>query len=103
MHLTGHYAMLFAHHAKALRNRFVCVSNPATSDTSRTFESLLPFSPRFNGPLNAKKSAAHDEVDRWMVLPFDSTITDPFEQVITQNIFGLSMGGATYSFWDFLP
>jgi hypothetical protein len=105
MHLMVNYATLLASHMRTLRNRFVCVSNIVATDISRapsSFEPLLPFSPDLTSPSNLTDSGNSD-IDRWMVLPFDPSIAEPFEQGITQNIFGLNMRDSVGSFWDFLP
>ena len=85
---------------RALRNRFVCVSNTVTADISRvpsSFEPLLPFSPDLSSPSHLTDSGNGD-IDRWMVLPFNPSIAEPFEQ---GNIFGLNMRDSVGSFWDF--
>lgn len=108
MHISAYYARLVENHMKSLRTKFVSISNPVISDISR---SPSGFEPRIQalgdvngfGPMNP--TAGGVEIESWMALPFDPCVSEPFEQVFMQNIYGvdMTMGDPSIGFWDLLP
>ena len=107
MHLTAHYASLLENHIQALQGRFVCISNPMTNDISRAPSNFGGTSsqslPALGGQSTLVDEGATNENESWLVLPFDPSMTDAFQQGITQNIFGFNMEDSIGSFWDLLP
>lgn len=63
----------------------------------------FPISP---GLANLSTAAVVDnigDVDGWMILPFDPSVEEPFEQGIAANLWGLDVTTSPVSFWDSLP
>jgi hypothetical protein len=105
VHISAHYASILDNHMKSLRSRFVAMSNPVVSDISRAPSNFEPCT-RPVGNLTECPNAtdmSSTEFENWMMLPFDAHVSEPFEQAVMQNVYGVDMSSASTLFWQLLP